>query len=488
MTGQGGETNKLSVTIHKTFVDVSESYVMSPQEVAESTLPGIKAVASNNVGRGSQDLMFIRFILLHEGGNLNGDFFIREELERMWDTFVAKPITWEHGQPYIGYITDSRLVRPSEDGPDPRWYIECAGVVWKARYPELAYAIAEGGYRTSVEVYFSDALYAIGDIDKLYTADEAPFLVDLRGKTYRGEKVWRVLLGCLGGGAGIVEDPADVDALILEVAKKRDESLGAEFEISKDPQKYVAYAVALDTDNGEKEVETVKDVKDELVKYDETVDDVAETTEASTDEEVDNEAVESAEASEGGDDVANEPADEPSEVEQLRAEIASLREQLEQAEKAYATLEAEFNDYKAQIEQEKIEAAKDALAEGRLKDLEAVGAKVPRDKWFGRLREMDDETFADLKELLAGKVTSEVETSENKGAAKSPEASSTDVSTIEAKADVEDEDDDEYDEEDDLESEAFASKPNLQFNMEQVGVNETLLAKFENMWREMLSK
>ena len=62
------------------------------------------------------------------------------------------------------------------------------------------------------------------------------------------------------------------------------------------------------------------------------------------------------------------------------------------------------------------------------------------------------------------------------------------MSTIEAKADVEDEDDDEYDEEDDLESEAFASKPNLQFNMEQVGVNETLLAKFENMWREMLSK
>ena len=44
------------------------------------------------------------------------------------------------------------------------------------------------------------------------------------------------------------------------------------------------------------------------------------------------------------------------------------------------------------------------------------------------------------------------------------------------------------DEEDDLESEAFASKPNLQFNMEQAGANETLLAKFENMWREMLSK
>src|SRR5690606_15683674 len=171
-----------------------------------------------------------------------------------------------------------------------------------------------------------------------------------------------------------------------------------------------------------------------------------------------------------------------------RAEIASLREQLEQAEKAYATLEAEFNDYKAKIEQEKIEAAKDALAEGRLKDLEAVGAKVSRDKWFGRLREMDDETFADLKELLAGKVSSEAEASENKGAAKSSEASSTDASTIETKADVEDEDDDEYDEEDDLESEAFASKPNLQFNMEQVGVNETLLAKFENMWREMLSK
>ena len=47
-----------------------------------------------------------------------------------------------------------------------------------------------------MEVYFSDDLYAIGDIDKLYTADEAPFLVDLQGKTYRGEKVWRVLIGC----------------------------------------------------------------------------------------------------------------------------------------------------------------------------------------------------------------------------------------------------------------------------------------------------
>ena len=138
------------------------------------------------------------------------------------------------------------------------------------------------------------------------------------------------------------------------------------------------YAVALDTDNGEKEAETVKDAKDELVKYDETVDDAAETTEASTDEVADNEANESPEASEGGDDAANEPADEPSEAEQLRAEIASLREQLEQAEKAYATLEAESNHNKAQIEQEKIEAAKDALAEGRLKDLEAVGAKVSR--------------------------------------------------------------------------------------------------------------
>lgn len=447
----------METDLKKVLVTASEKHLMTLEEVQASHFDGLKRyVAANR----SPDLMFLNFILLHEGANLNGDYFVRDEMEQLWPTYVGKPITWEHGQPYIGFITDSMLVQPEEDGPDPRWYIECAGIVWKARYPDEAYLIAQGAkdgsYGVSMEVYFSDALYAIGDTNRLYTEEEAPYLVKLRGRTYQGQPVYRILLGCLGGGAGITNNPADTDALILAVA--RQENIDENLEIIIDNEHRRAYVSVSEAEVANASVELTAEVVDESSEKE-----VLDAMDKEKKLEVAEEAVDKP-----TEEATPEPAQETNaELEELRAQVAALDAEKNTllAEKAelqakFDNVVAEFEAYKKQVETEKAEAAKDALAKARLEDLKANGVVVTEakaSKWFVRLREMDEETYADFKELL---------TEASQAPAKEPELPEEAKGSVDAKE---------------------GTIPLDALNLEQKPTNGSVTQKFERFWERVLS-
>ena len=101
------------------------------------------------------------------------------------------------------------------------------------------------------------------------------------------------------------------------------------------------------------------------------------------------------------------------EKEQLLESIAKESQDLEKAKDDIAqeleSVKAEYAEYKEQVETEKAEAAKDVLATERVETLKQSGVNVSEaniEKWFGRLREMDEETFADFKDLLVESVAS----------------------------------------------------------------------------------
>lgn len=381
------------------LIEVAQNSVLTLEEAKASNFEGLKKCAESSF---SYDLMFINFILLHEGPNLNGDYFLRDEMEAAWHTFVGKPITWEHGQPYIGYITDSKLVRPPEGGG--RWYIECAGVIWKARYPEEAECVRQGAqdasYRVSMEVYFDDVLYMLGDDQfRLFTYQEAPFLETLKGRTYQGEPVYRVLVGCLGGGAGIVSNPADVDAFILNVASRNNIDKKQNEDVIINNEQNMAYIAVSNMEGidmfGEpaaqldstEEVEKVEDMQakfDELqAKYDEL------KSQLENFEEVERHC------------------------EELRSQLELLAEENQRLEQAKEGLEgdleavkSEYADYKQQIENEKIEAEKESLAKARVKELVEGGVVVSEEKWLPRLKEMGEDVYVDFKEMLFASVKS----------------------------------------------------------------------------------
>lgn len=178
------------------------------------------------------DLMYAKFIMCHEGDNANGDCFTKDVLMRAQYTPRFKPIDWEHGQPMIGTILDSRFAIDAEG----RAYIEAIGVIWKFMYPELAEQIkakaSTGGLRLSMECYFKDANYKYGD--QVYDSQQATDLGldDYVGREYMGQKVYRVFKDVIFGGVGVVANPADKEAIFLAVAKAKEDSENMETAIA----------------------------------------------------------------------------------------------------------------------------------------------------------------------------------------------------------------------------------------------------------------
>jgi hypothetical protein len=180
------------------------------------------------------DLMFAKFIMCHEGSNANGDTFTKDVLFRAQFTPRFKPIDWEHGQPMIGTILDSRYAEDAEGTA----YIEAIGVIWKFIYPDMAEQIkaksSTGELRLSMECYFQDANYKYGDqIFDQEQADELG-LISYVGREYMGQTVYRVFKDVIFGGVGVVANPADKGAVFLSVAKKKAEEIIQNNEIVND--------------------------------------------------------------------------------------------------------------------------------------------------------------------------------------------------------------------------------------------------------------
>jgi hypothetical protein len=199
--------------------------ILSVNDVLNSSFDSMKLIASSE---GKQaDLMYLHYVLCHEGPNDNALYFFRNELESAYATVINKPYNWEHGLPIIGTVTDAVLVKPDKDAIDPRWSIECAAVVWKRKFPQYAKILYQDAptnkRRNSMECFSTDYVYVLGNEEAVYTRDEMPELEDYIGKEYDGLPVYIAPVGVVFAGTGCVTNPADVDAIFLNVAEKTQE-------------------------------------------------------------------------------------------------------------------------------------------------------------------------------------------------------------------------------------------------------------------------
>ena len=383
-----------------TLVTGQEGKIIQESAVANSKFEGLKRVALNS---GNHDLMYLHFVLLHEGPNKNNDYFTRKEIGQVHKSFIGKPITWEHEEPYIGFITDSYVVEPEEGSADQRLSIECAGVVWKKRFEREAVEIQEGftsgNKAVSMEVYFSDAVYSInGELETTYkTFNEA-----LESRTNPTLPIYRVFKNTIGGGAGIVGDPADVDAILLAVAKKNEQNLPLVSEyISGDVCEEKEVPKILEKGGNEsmpkKANENQEEIKVVEVQEAQAEEEVVETDEEKVDEEkvkLEERIKELEEEVEKLEYELSQLRESQAKVEELKGEFEKLQEQSE------ATMK-EYQEFKEKVELEKAEAQKDSLANTRLEELANEGVVfASQEKMFNRFREMDEEAYQDIKEVL----------------------------------------------------------------------------------------
>jgi hypothetical protein len=184
------------------------------------------------------DLLYVRFKLVHEGANKNKDFFNEDDIASAAETPILKFLNWEHGEPTVGTIYHTEFFEADEEAKaaKKRAHIIAEAVVWKYRYPDQARRMVkrhqDGTLAFSMEAYFTEAECSkCGSVFAAETHGEEDYCECLKGRfdkstasDGKGEGVYRILRGFIFGGAGVVEDPADVEAESLAMAKTKEVS------------------------------------------------------------------------------------------------------------------------------------------------------------------------------------------------------------------------------------------------------------------------
>ena len=166
-----------------------------------------------------KDLMYVKFRYVHEGANKNNDLFLAEELEERHSTAIYKPINLGHKDiSIIGSIYDTEFIN-REKSDNGKAAVNIYGVIYKWIFPDAAKEITDrhskGKLHISMETWFKEAQCSVcGNIYK----NEDDYCNCLKER-YTVANNKRVLKGITFGGAGIVEDPADEDAIALSIAE-----------------------------------------------------------------------------------------------------------------------------------------------------------------------------------------------------------------------------------------------------------------------------
>jgi hypothetical protein len=180
----------------------------------------------------NDDIMFVGFTMCHEGSNSKGDRFTLDELRKSWRTIAHKPINWEHEEPNLGVVLDSALkITETKNGNASKSpaQIDCVGTIWSMHYPEhaalLSYGANDGTLKVSMEAYFTDVDYIIGDNEESIPSAEAEAdITDYLGtyaEKYGNKFVSRALKNVIFGGVGITASPADKEAAIWACASNK---------------------------------------------------------------------------------------------------------------------------------------------------------------------------------------------------------------------------------------------------------------------------
>lgn len=213
------------------------------------------AMAADDTGIGSVDLLPVKFVLASEHENSNGDCFLRSELIQARATPRYKPFNVEHAveesgsyitQPLfnaskntiIGHIIDSSLAakdgtviaeedlesfdatddvnRPGAESLD----VLATAVLYSFYFPKTVSDIevmaSQGKMFVSMECWFKGHDYMVGSEIKSY--DKGLEQDWKRRKTVGGRRVSRVLRNLIFGGVAATETPANKDSVFLSAA------------------------------------------------------------------------------------------------------------------------------------------------------------------------------------------------------------------------------------------------------------------------------
>lgn len=197
-----------------------------------------KASKEEGLGEHDPDVINVIFDVVYEGVNDNGDRFTEAALRGAFHTMKNKPINWEHDEPNIGVITDSWLVEATAAEP---LHMSARGTIWAWEYPEYAdllIASAQLGqmgfaetaqYGPSMEVYFQDADYIVGDYERVVPMSQDTENLGARlGGLYGGKAVSRELKDIFFSGVGMTATPAEKKVKFLAVATNRSRMNGTE--------------------------------------------------------------------------------------------------------------------------------------------------------------------------------------------------------------------------------------------------------------------
>lgn len=90
-----------------------------------------------------EDLLYLRFPLVHEGVNLNGDEFTAEEMEKGYHTLIGTPLDQDHSKS-VGAIVGKNYDAQYELDSDGKGVIYVDAYVYANHYPDIATKIMDG--------------------------------------------------------------------------------------------------------------------------------------------------------------------------------------------------------------------------------------------------------------------------------------------------------------------------------------------------------
>lgn len=261
----------------------AEIVVDEPTEKLKQEVANVVEFPENK----TPDLLFFHGIMVSTGTNLNDAHFLGSEIIKADSTIDLKALDMEHSEDVIvGHIYSHKIVghdgtvfsvedlknKTVKELDSMQFNVHIAGIVYKNRFPELAKEIKDNKWKLSMETYYQDYDVKVGQV--IMTKGEAEALglasANVLGKVARllkdGKEVAkgeiaRVLRGLMFSGCGIVKNPAEPRAVILETAKQKGldvEELKVEIEGLESTEEKASDEVKVDED-----VEEVKKTEED---------------------------------------------------------------------------------------------------------------------------------------------------------------------------------------------------------------------------------
>lgn len=331
-----------------------------------------QAASALGVKNKQEDLLYIRFKLVHANTNKNRDTFTKEEMKAAEKTPILKLLNWQHGEPNIGVIFSSKYVESKDSNEED--YLECIAAVSKYKYKRYAEEIVDrhnsNNLFFSMETWFKEA--QCSSCNEVFTKGEDSYCHHLRGRYAEDSGVSRVLRGLTFAGAGVVESPADIDADSLAIASDRNKNLANKEAIvvnytQEQVDQMIADAVA-QAIAGMKSIDEYQELATKVEAMDQR-------------------------------------------VRELEVDIDKMTSEKREIESKYEEVSASFDNYKKEIETEKLVAS-------RLSQLKEAGYVIPDkateaekyDTFIVKLQTLDDNAFDFLREMISA---TKINTSEN---------------------------------------------------------------------------